>query len=164
MESGPDERPPLGRARVEAEVSTVTPVDLVELQETETVAIIDVSTSPSFIEEHIEGATWVPRYELEPWLESQHHAFTETIVLTADDELVALYAAAAVHEILGHDCVRVLTGGRAEWRGSELSITDGTDGMAFEPRDEVPRSASRQDDLAKQKYLEWEAELGEKYS
>lgn len=158
---GPADQAPLEEATVTDVVSYLTPEELADEQESMDELLVDVSMSHAFTENHIEGATWVPRYELESWLDTREH---ESLVLVSQDDLIAEYAAAAIQELDGREDVVVLTGGPTEWRAAGLSVTAGTDGMAFSPRDEIPRSASRQDDQAKKQYLDWEAELGEQYT
>ncbi len=162
LEAGVDDPSPVAESRVTESVSYISPGELKEEREAGRGEVVDVSTSAAFTEGHIPGATWVPRYELERWLETRDPM--EPVTLVSQDDLVAVYAAASFRAERESMDVRVLEGGTDGWRDAGLPVTAGTDGMAYEPRDEIPRSASRQDDRAKQAYLEWEAALGEKYT
>jgi rhodanese-related sulfurtransferase len=161
LEIGPDRRPPAGRDIIEEHISTISPGELTELQGVDNPLIVDIGPSKRFEGGHIPSARWVPRHELESWLR-QNADPTRLVVLTSPERRWAAYAAAAIERYLEIEDVRTIKGGLAAWADSARPLVEGADGIEFEPEDEVPMPY-HQGDWAKRIYLEWEAELGEKY-
>lgn len=162
LEIGPDRRQPAGQAIVEEHITAVSPGELVELQSVDNPLIVDVGPSERFEASHVPSARWIPRYELEPWLRENADP-SRLIVVTSPKGRRAAYAAAAVQRYLEFEDVRALEGGMVAWADSARPLAEGADGMEFDPEDDVPKPYD-QGDWAKRIYLEWEAELGEKYA
>jgi rhodanese-related sulfurtransferase len=156
-------RPPLKRTEIEEMVASIPASELADLLDSGSPDVVDVGASEHFERGHVPGATWVPRYHLEGWLDGRDVESGDPLVLTSEEGDVATYAAAALQHELDYGNVRVLAGGTAAWADDDRPLADGTDGMAFEPRDEIPKPY-HQGDWAKRTYLDWEEALGEQFA
>lgn len=163
LATGREQTPPLRQTDIADMVTYVSASELATSRDSGDSEVIDIRTSERFERGHIPGAKWVPRYELEGWLDQTDDGTSLPPVLTCQRGHFSTYAAAAVQHELGHGNVRVLEGGTAAWEDSERPLEEGTGGMDFEPRDDVPKPY-QQGDWAKQAYLDWEEALGEKYA
>ena len=162
LETGPAGNEPLRWEAVTEMVSSLGVAELGGLLDSATPVVIDVGTSSQYEVGHVPGATWVPRYHLEQWL-AERPGRDGPYVLTCPDGQVSTYAAAALTREHGDAELRVLDGGVAAWDAAGRSLEHGTDGMAYEPRDVVPKPY-HQGEWAKQAYLDWETTLGEAFA
>jgi rhodanese-related sulfurtransferase len=162
IKTGQNQEPLAEEAEVEEMVkyaSAATVSDIIDLNASK---IINVGASMDFKSGHLPGAKWVPRYNLEMWLNNNDIDRDTPIVLTSKQGYIAMYTAAAIQHELNYENVHVLKGGTIRWEESGRPLEQSTDGLEFDPRDEIPLPY-QQGDWAKQAYLDWEEELGEKY-
>lgn len=156
---GPDRNEPVGMDAVRGIVEMIDPTTLSTLDAT----VIDIDYSENYSHQHVPGAKWVSRYDLERTIEGNRTFVDGPLVLTCQHGEYAMYAAAAIEHELDHDEVYALDGGVEAWTNAGLSTESGTREMRFTPRDvvEAPYEQGRN---AMRSYLEWEEELGEKYT
>ncbi|MFB6161134.1 MAG: rhodanese-like domain-containing protein [Haloferacaceae archaeon] len=161
VETGRGRAPPK-RDEIEVAVTYVSASALADRVGPDGPSVVDVGPGEQFERGHVPGARWVPRYELEGWLDDTGVETDDPVVLACPDGEVSTYAAAALDYELGYENVCVLAGGTDAWGDADRPLETGTDGMAFERRDEIPKPY-HQGDWAKRTYLEWEEKLGEKF-
>jgi rhodanese-related sulfurtransferase len=162
LETGASQTTPLQWEAVAETASYVSVEELVTALESGTSVVLDVGTSTHYEVGHVPSATWVPRYHIEQWLDDRLDS-DEPVVLTCPDGQVSTYTAAALQHERDGDEIRVLRGGVDAWADADRSLADGSDGMAYEPRDVVPKPY-HQGEWAKRAYLDWEQKLGEQFT
>jgi rhodanese-related sulfurtransferase len=162
LKSGQADQALPGLDAVDELATQISSTVLEDLQQEGTLLVVDIDASERFIDGHVPGAQWVPRSELDEWLETEVDR-DKPVVLTSREGKRARYAAAAMVRYLDRGNVRWLAGGTAGWAESGRKLETGESGLVVEPRDNVPKPY-HQGDWAKQTYLEWEEALGEKYN
>lgn len=125
------------------------------------VTVVDVGDAEAFVDGHVPGATWVPRYDLDADLEAGTVETEAPLVLTCPDGEISAYAAAAVGFAFADVTVAALRGGLAAWRDAGLPVDGGEDGMIRAPRT-VERKPYGQGTQEMGRYLEWEVGLVER--
>jgi rhodanese-related sulfurtransferase len=159
--SGADGPDPVGADWVDERVTFLDPETLSGRLARDVVTVVDVDEGAAFIEGHVPGATWVPRYDLETDVESGTIDTTDPLVLTCRDGTRSAYVAAAVGFAFPNVTVTALRGGFAAWRDADLPVAEGDEGMIREPRT-VERKPYGQGTREMRRYLEWEEGLVER--
>ena len=123
--------------------------------------ILFVGTSQEFATSHPPGAKWVPRAELEEYVDEKlEFKSTPIITVCATGEQSLLAAHALV--IREHSSVWAVAGGMDAWEWAGLSMERGLTGVMSPPNDILAFGPQRgYADM--QHYLRWETALGEKY-
>lgn len=159
-EAGSSPTAPLGESLVEETAEAIDVDGLADCLDRDECTVIDIDDSESYEEEHIEGASWLPRYSLESAIESGELDADSPLVLVSSNERHAAYAATALDVLSDHGAVSYLEGGTAAWIDAGRPTASGTDGMLVEPRDAVMKPYF-QGEAEMRAYLEWEKELAE---
>jgi len=150
--------PPLPAAR------KISPATLNDWLQTpgETV-VLDVATSASYRQAHISGAWFVLRSRMAKDL--QHTAKAKRYVLTCQNGILSLFAAAELQAIVSANGaeVVVLDGGTQAWCAAGFPTESGLARLASEPIDRYRRPYEGTDNpsVAMQGYLDWEFGLVE---
>jgi rhodanese-related sulfurtransferase len=161
------EVPGLETAR--ATTTAVAPAELASMLGKDAPLVVDVKGSGDFALDHIAGARWVPRGDLERRVAIYAETKSTPIVLTCNDGVRSALAAVTLQD-LGYMNVKWLEGGLDAWKAAAFKTAEGLDGADVslrEAKDDVemigrvgPLARSRQDMID---YLEWEIALGDKY-
>jgi len=136
----------------------VDPAQLADLLARDAATVIDLASSRSFREGHIEGAWFAIRARLARALERvKPHG---TLVLTSEDGVIAALAAPEAAALVRVP-VRFLAGGTAAWTASGRTLARGEANMADEPIDLwlKPYERARGVKAAMEEYLNWEVDL-----
>ena len=185
--TGSDDSVPLGGARVAEAVAYVSPDELATLAADDRTEVLDVGSRDSYVEGHVPGAAWVPRYELESAITTEL-GDVERVILTCESGEVSSRAAAqldhvedapndAAVDVTGDGAVDaavdvtgdaeiddvellVLDGGTASWHRSGNDVETGEARILIEPRDAI-RKPYAQGTREMRRYLEWEETLVE---
>jgi rhodanese-related sulfurtransferase len=149
--------------------TAVSPAELAEMLATDAPLVIDVKGSGDFALEHVEGAWWVPRGDIERRIGNYAGSYSTAIVVTCNDGVRSCLAAATLLE-MGYANVAWLDGGLDAWKAAGYEVVQGLEGADVslrEAKDDVdmigrvgPLARTRQDMID---YLEWEIALGDKY-
>ena len=145
------------------DVQTVAPASLSQwLQEPETTVLLDVSSSAQYVKQHIPGAWFVIRSQLQQALSQLPHQQVQRFVLTGANDALAAFAAADLARITGQQ-VFVLSGGNAAWQAAGLPLESGETRLASPRIDRYRRPYEGTDNpvSAMQAYLDWEFGLVE---
>jgi len=120
--------------------------------------VIDLATSRTFRDGHIDGAWFAIRARLERAL--ARVPVRGTLVLTSEDGIVAALAAPEAEALSGAP-VRHLAGGTAAWVASGRALAKGDTTMADEPLDLWLKPYERAAGVkaAMEEYLTWEVDL-----
>ena len=156
LERGERPKPTLGKEQVEQHVEFASPDDVAALLDESTVEVIDVDASWRFSQQHLPGARWVDRYDLDTVLDET----SEPVVLTAHDGTAAALAAAAIDWDRDRR-LTVLNGGVSAWNSAGHPTEAG--GPADEVRDDFEKPW-HQGEEAMRAYLEWEVEMGQEFA
>ena len=127
----------------------------------EALAVIDVSVSRTYRNEHIPGAYWAVRARM--GLDLAVLQGFEQLILTASDDRLARFAADDLKAIRPDAVVRVFPGGVSAWKAAGFPVEHGmahplstVDDVLYKPYElaDAPEKAMRQ-------YLDWEVGLVE---
>ena len=147
------------------EVHKITPVTLADwLKSPERTIVLDVATSQNYIRQHIPGAWFVLRSNLaKDW---QRIPKASRYVVTSENGLLAIFAAAEIETLVAGAEVVALDGGTQAWRDSGFEIEQGSTNLASAPIDRYRRPYEGTDNPreAMQGYLDWEFGLVEQLS
>jgi rhodanese-related sulfurtransferase len=158
VDDDPAER--LGAGVVDRVVERISPERLSESLRERDPTVVNVDEVDAYAEEHVPGAAWIPRADLEGALEGGLVDADGTVVLTCADGRTSENAAAQVATALGFESVVVLDGGVAAWRAAGFPTEAGRDRLLADPRRATPKPYA-QGRRAMELYLEWEANLVE---
>ena len=143
------------------DVQTVAPASLSQwLQEPETTVLLDVSSSAQYVKQHIPGAWFVIRSQLQQALSQLPHQQVQRFVLTGANDALAAFAAADLARITGQQ-VFVLSGGNAAWQAAGLPLESGETRLPRIDRYRRPYEGTDNPVSAMQAYLDWEFGLVE---
>ena len=159
LEGGMAEARPAGYEEARATVRQIAPR---ALDASAAATVIFVDTSVDFARGHVPGARWVPRGWLEFWIGDVVASKATPVVVTCNDGVASVLAAATLRE-LGYQDVSALDGGMEAWRAAALSVERGLSGVMAPPVDVVPAGPDR-NFADMQNYLRWEEALGHKYA
>lgn len=144
-------------------VETISAQTLQQWQAEGNVAVLDFTTSANYVKQHIPGAWWALRSQLQDVLYNVPDA--DRYVLTCGTSRLARFAVAEVEALTGQP-VFLLEGGTATWRAAGLPLEAGDDRLAAPRIDRYRRPYEGTDAPreAMQAYLDWEyglvAQLG----
>ncbi len=143
-----------------AQVEFISAQTLAQWQAHDGVAVLDFTTSANYVKQHIPGAWWSLRADLEQALAKVPAA--ERYVLTCGSSRLARFAAADV-EALTDRPVFVLEGGTASWVKAGFALEHGETRLASPRIDRYRRPYEGTDapKAAMQAYLDWEFGLVE---
>ncbi|MEA9997356.1 rhodanese homology domain-containing protein [Pseudomonas sp. 10B1] len=143
---------PIPEPRQAEEISAET---LAQWRDQGDVAVLDFTTSASYVKQHIPGAWWVLRGQLNQALENIPVA--QRYVLTCGSSRLARLAVAQVEALTGKQ-VFLLTGGNATWFASGFPVQAGESHLASPRIDRYRRPYEGTDAPRKamQAYLDWE--------
>jgi rhodanese-related sulfurtransferase len=124
------------------------------------VAVLDFTTSANYVKQHIPGAWWALRSQLQDVLYQVPDA--ERYVLTCGSSRLARYALAEVEALTGEQ-VYLLKGGTASWKAAGLPLEAGEARLAAARTDRYrrPYEGTEAPREAMQAYLDWEFGLVE---
>jgi rhodanese-related sulfurtransferase len=142
------------------QVEEISPQTLAEWQQHGDVAVLDFTTSANYVKQHIPGAWWTLRAQLQDALHKIPKA--ERYVLTCGSSKLARLAVPEVEALTGKQ-VFLLKDGTASWIKAGLALETGESQLASPRIDRYRRpyegtDAPRQ---AMQAYLDWEFGLVE---
>jgi 3-mercaptopyruvate sulfurtransferase SseA len=160
LETGPW-RPTLPDLDGQQTCEAIAPAALADRLEDPDLAVIDLGRSTAYRDGHIPGAYFAVRARLADSL--QRLPAAGTIVLTADDEMLARLAAPEVAAITGRATV-CLDGGNPAWQQAELPLETGWT-RALDEADDVhlrPYDRAQGVEQAMRDYLAWEIDLLER--
>ena len=134
------------------------------LNSSELTIVLDVASSQNYIRQHIPGAWYVLRSNLAN--DCQHLPKASRYVVTSENGLLAIFAAAEIETLVSGAEVVVLDGGTQAWRDSGFAIENGQTHLASKPIDRYRRPYEGTDNPreAMQGYLDWEYGLVEQLS
>ncbi|GAB7532898.1 rhodanese-related sulfurtransferase [Pseudomonas sp. 3A(2025)] len=145
------------------QVEEISPETLAEWQAQDNVAVLDFTASANYVKQHIPGAWWTLRADLDNAVAKVPAA--ERYVLTCGSSRLARLAVAKVEELTGKP-VFLLNGGTASWIKAGLALEHGETRLASPRIDRYRRPYEGTDAPreAMQAYLDWEyglvAQLG----
>jgi rhodanese-related sulfurtransferase len=148
------------------EVSNLETISVQTLQQWQaegSVAVLDFTASANYVKQHIPGAWWALRSQLQDVLYTVPDA--QRYVLTCASSRLARFAVGEVEALTGQP-VFVLDGGTASWKAANLPLLAGEDRLAAARTDRYRRPYEGTDAPreAMQAYLDWEfglvAQLG----
>jgi rhodanese-related sulfurtransferase len=148
------------------EVSNIETISVQTLQQWQaegSVALLDFTTSANYVKQHIPGAWWALRSQLQDVLYNVPDA--ERYVLTCGTSRLARFALAEVEALTGQP-VFLLDGGTASWKAANLPLESGEERLAAARTDRYrrPYEGTEAPREAMQAYLDWEfglvAQLG----
>ncbi len=142
----------------EAPAQGIAPAALAEFLARGAASVVDLASSRSYREGHIEGAWFAIRSRLEHAL--PRVPARDTLVLTSEDGVLARLAVREA-ESLARGSVRFLDGGTRAWAASGRPLVEGAQNMADEPLDLWLKAYERQSGVkaAMEEYLRWELDL-----
>ena len=142
----------------EAPAHGIAPAALAEFLARGAASVVDLASSRSYREGHIEGAWFAIRSRLEHAL--PRVPARDTLVLTSEDGVLARLAVREA-ELLARGPVRFLDGGTRAWAASGRALVEGAQNMADEPLDLWLKAYERQSGVkaAMEEYLRWELDL-----
>ena len=161
LESGASESDALGLSEAQDRVRILSPE---EAERSSDATIIHVGLSSEFAQEHVPGASWVPR----GWMEFRIQVVAPdksapiTVTCSGSNSRQAEFAAATLLD-MGYTEVAVLDGGMRAWQNSGRGVEKGLTGVMYPPSDMVAAGPDR-NFADKINYLRWEEELGHKYA
>lgn len=155
LESGAETYSPVGIELARELVDQIDPDSLADLMADGPVSVIDVDASWRFADQHVPGAQWVDRYDLEAAVKGA----APPIILTCRDGSVSELASAA-HRWHDDRSLDVLAGGVDAWIASGRSTESGRPDA--EIRDDYDKPWD-QGEPAMRSYLDWELEMGETF-
>jgi rhodanese-related sulfurtransferase len=147
-------------------VSNVESISVQTLQQWQaegSVALLDFTASANYVKQHIPGAWWALRSQLQDVLYNVPD--TERYVLTCGTSRLARFALAEVEALTGQP-VFLLDGGTASWKAANLPLQSGEERLAAARTDRYrrPYEGTEAPREAMQAYLDWEfglvAQLG----
>ncbi|MBB3212633.1 rhodanese-related sulfurtransferase [Herbaspirillum sp. Sphag1AN] len=141
----------------------VTPETLSRwLQESDATVVLDVSASANYVKQHIPGAWFVLRSQLQQALKQLPWQRVQRYVLTCGSGSLAAYATADLARITDLP-VFLLNGGNAAWKAAGLPLESGETRLASPRIDRYRRPYEGTDNPASamQAYLDWEFGLVE---
>lgn len=144
-------------------VETISAQTLSQWQDEGRVAVLDFTTSANYVKQHIPGAWWALRSQLQDVLYEVPDA--ERYVLTCGSSRLARFAVAEVEALTGQP-VFLLEGGTASWKAAGLALESGDARLAAPRIDRYrrPYEGTEAPREAMQAYLDWEyglvAQLG----
>ena len=144
-------------------VETISAQTLSQWQDEGGVAVLDFTTSANYVKQHIPGAWWALRSQLQDVLYEVPDA--KRYVLTCGSSRLARFAVAEVEALTGEP-VFLLEGGTASWKAAGLALESGDARLAAPRIDRYrrPYEGTEAPREAMQAYLDWEyglvAQLG----
>lgn len=153
-----DPGPHLGADVAEDVVERISPETLSESLREGDATVVSVDEIDVYADDHVPGAAWIPRTDLEGALERGLVDTGGAVVLTCEDGTVSENAAAQVTTEPKFESVTVLDGGLTAWRAAGLPTEDGRERLLAEPRRATPKPYA-QGRWAMEQYLEWEENL-----
>src|SRR3954469_4582661 len=157
LEKGIAPAVPVGYDAALANANVVSPAEFRSMHGS--VRIVFAGTSEEFSAGHLPASRWLPRGWLELWADDIISGESTTVLVTDNDTVGAVLAAAQLRAI-GYKDVLVLEGGIAAWRKDGAEVETGLTGVMRAPDDVLPVRRSYAEML---NYLRWEEALGEKY-
>ncbi len=140
-------------------ISTITPQQLVELQQQHDVAIWDALPLAQYKKGHIPNAAWLLKADAIELIQKPEWQAKDIIVLTCGKSVLAKFAAEDIEPYLAaHQKLYVLEGGNAGWKaaGFEL-VTDNVVTLSAQiDRYKRPYEGTDNSKEAMQAYLDWE--------
>lgn len=136
-------------------VETISAHTLQQWQAEGSVALLDFTSSANYVKQHIPGAWWALRSQLQDVLYNVPDA--ERYVLTCGTSRLARFAVAEVEALTGQP-VFLLEGGTASWKSANLPLEGGEERLAAARTDRYrrPYEGTEAPPEAMQAYLDWE--------
>ncbi len=143
-----------------AQVEEISPQTLADWQQHGDIAVLDFTASANYVKQHIPGAWWTLRAQLQEALQIIPKA--ERYVLTCGSSKLARFAVAEVEALTGKQ-VFLLKEGSASWIRAGLPLETGKSHLASPRIDRYRRPYEGTDapHEAMQAYLDWEYGLVE---